>query len=192
MVCGGESRFETSFKAPVIQTQSKRARARGCRAVRTVCGFQDTAEQRCWGRHWSPRRLLGCWGREKEAPKRRLIGNEVRGFFSEQERRVRSGKNTSCRQDSSLEWGLHRPADSVSPQRITQWRCPCYRHRSRGSFNRCRCLKPWWGLQKTEMCACLPRHTSVSGLQCTKASGWFRGTLGESHVAGVVWWWPFL
>lgn len=103
VVSGGESRFEASFKALVLQTQSRRARARGCRAVRTVCRFQDTAERRCWRRHWPPRRLLGCWGRKKEAPKGRLMGNEVRGFFSEQERRVRSGKNTSCRQDSSLE-----------------------------------------------------------------------------------------
>lgn len=36
MVSGGENRFEASFKASVLQTQGRRARARGCRAVGTV------------------------------------------------------------------------------------------------------------------------------------------------------------
>lgn len=93
MVSGGENHFEASFKAPVLQTQGRRARARGCRVVRTGCGFQDMAEWSCWGRRWPPWCLLGCWEREKEAPKGRPMGNEMRGFFSEQERRVRSGRN---------------------------------------------------------------------------------------------------
>lgn len=43
MVSGGENRFEASFRAPVLHTQGRRARARGCRVVRTGCRFQDTA-----------------------------------------------------------------------------------------------------------------------------------------------------
>lgn len=65
----------------------------GAAGLSGQCGFQDVAERICWGKCWLPRCLLNCWGREKEAPKGRPMGNEVRGFFSEQERRVRSRRN---------------------------------------------------------------------------------------------------
>lgn len=77
MVSSGENRFEASFKASVLQTQGRRARARGCRGCRDSVWIPDTAEPDVLGEMLSPHGAsLSCWGREKEAPKGRPMGTK--------------------------------------------------------------------------------------------------------------------
>lgn len=97
MVRGEKNRFEASFKAPILQTQDRRARARGCRAVGSVFGCREMAEQRRCGEMLTLKVPPWSVGNRKGGPRVKADGGRNEGFLlrarEEGWERLRIGRN---------------------------------------------------------------------------------------------------
>ena len=97
MARGEKTRFEAPFRAPVLQTQGRRARARGCRAVGSVLGCREMAEQRRCGEMLALKLPPWSVGNRKGGTGVKADGERNEGFLlrarEEGGERLRSGRN---------------------------------------------------------------------------------------------------